>query len=108
MYANCFAEDGAFLGRVLGEVVRGAIKLDEAVHIYEKARMPRAWIKQQTSFCMGAVYMAPAPMSDYRDAASSESVSKTEGQSEIENLQTTSRQVTGPDANETSWNLWGQ
>ena len=49
-------EDGAFLGRVLSEVVRGSVTLEEAVHIHEKARMPRAWIKQQSSFCMGAMY----------------------------------------------------
>ena len=100
-------EDGAFLGRILGEVVRGVIKLDEAVNIYEKARMPRAWIKQQSSFSMGILYMAPHPMSEHRDAASADSVSTTVGQSEINNLQTTSKRVTGPDVNEKSWNLWG-
>jgi salicylate hydroxylase len=100
-------EDGAFLGRILGEVVRGVIDLEEAVSIYEKARMPRAWIKQQSSFSMGILYMAPPPMSEYRDAASADSVSTTVGQLEINNLQTTSKRVTGPDVNETSWNLWG-
>lgn len=100
-------EDGAFLGRMLGEVVRGSITIEEAVHLYEKARMPRAWIKQQSSFSMGILYMAPPPMSDYRDAASASSVSTTAGQTEINNLQTTSKRVTGPDVNETSWNLWG-
>ena len=100
-------EDGAFLGRVLSEVVRGSVTLEEAIDIYEKARMPRAWIKQQSSFCMGAMYMAPSPMSDYRDAASAASVSETVAQSEINNLQTTSKKVTGPDVNELSWNLWG-
>ena len=100
-------EDGAVLGRVLGEVVRGVIKLEEAVNIYERARMPRAWIKQQSSFTMGILYMAPSPISELRDAASADSVSITVGQSEINQLQTTSKKVTGPDVNETSWNLWG-
>lgn len=100
-------EDGAFLGRVLAEVVRGVITVQEAVHIYEKARMPRAWIKQQSSFTMGAIYMASSPVSEYRDAASAESVAKTVEQSEIDNLQMSSKKVTGPDANEASWNLWG-
>lgn len=100
-------EDGAFLGRVLQEVVRGVLTLEEAVHLYEKTRMPRAWIKQQTSFAMGAMYMAPKPMDAYRDAASVASVKKTFEQQEILNLQTSSKQVTAPDANELSWNLWG-
>lgn len=100
-------EDGAFLGRVLGEVVRGILTLEEAIHIYEKTRMPRAWMKQQTSFAMGAMYMAPPPMDEYRDAASAPSVALTQEQSELNNLQTTSKRVTGPDPNELSWNLWG-
>ena len=48
-------EDGAFLGRVLTEVVRGVLSLEEAIHVYEKTRMPRVWLKQQTSFAMGAL-----------------------------------------------------
>ena len=51
--------------------------------------------------------MASSPISDYRDAASAASVSKTVGQLEINNLQTTSKEVTGPHVDETSWNLWG-
>ena len=100
-------EDGAFLGRVLAEVVRGVLTLEEAIHIYEKTRMPRAWMKQQASFAMGQMYMAPSPLAEYRDAASAASVEQTVEQSEIGNLQTTSKKVTGPDANEQSWNLWG-
>jgi len=46
-------EDGIFLGRVMSEVVRGILSLPEAVEIYEKTRMPRAWTKQQVSFTNG-------------------------------------------------------
>jgi 2-polyprenyl-6-methoxyphenol hydroxylase-like FAD-dependent oxidoreductase len=46
-------EDGAFLGRVISEVVRGVITMPEAITIYEKTRMPRAWTKQQASFTAG-------------------------------------------------------
>lgn len=99
-------EDGAFLGRVLGEVARGVLTLDEAIHVYEKTRMPRAWMKQQASFVMGAMYMAPSPVDKYRDAASASSVSKTPGEEEIAALQS-GVAVTGPDANTQSWNLWG-
>jgi salicylate hydroxylase len=51
-------EDGAFLGRVLSEVVRGVITIPEAISIYEKQRIPRAWIKQQASFVSGTLNMA--------------------------------------------------
>lgn len=46
-------EDGIFLGRVISDVVRGILSLPEAVEIYEKTRMPRAWTKQQVSFTNG-------------------------------------------------------
>jgi salicylate hydroxylase len=100
-------EDGAFLGRVLQEVVRGVLTLEEAIHVYEKTRMPRAWLKQQASFAMGAMYMAPPPMNEYRDNASTASVEKSVGQQEILNLQTRTKNVGEPDVNELSWNLWG-
>jgi len=51
-------EDGAFLGRVLSEVVRGVLTIPEAIDIYEKQRIPRAWIKQQASFISGTLNMA--------------------------------------------------
>jgi salicylate hydroxylase len=51
-------EDGAFLGRVISEVVRGVITLPEAIDLYEKKRMPRVWIKQQASFVSGTLNMA--------------------------------------------------
>lgn len=100
-------EDGAFLGRVLADVVRGVLKLEEAIHVYEKTRMPRAWFKQQASFTMGAMYMLPSPMDKHRQDGSVESVAYTEAQNEIANLQTTSKKITKPDANAVSWNLWG-
>lgn len=46
-------EDGIFLGRILGEVVRGVVDLDTAVHLYEKKRIPRAFHKQQAAFTQG-------------------------------------------------------
>ena len=46
-------EDGAFLGKVIAEVGRGILSLTEAVNIYEKMRMVRAWTKQQASFTNG-------------------------------------------------------
>lgn len=52
-------EDGAFLGKVIAEVVRGILSLPEAIHIYEKTRMPRAWTKQQASFTAGKQRLPP-------------------------------------------------
>ena len=100
-------EDGAFLGRVLTEVVRGVLNLEEAINVYEKTRMPRAWLKQQASFANGAIYMASSPLDKYRDDATKASVARSVGQEEIAKLQTTSKKITGPDPNEMSWNLWG-
>ncbi|PNP44201.1 hypothetical protein THARTR1_11092 [Trichoderma harzianum] len=48
-------EDGAFLGRVISEVIRGVISVPEAIQIYEKQRMPKAWVKQQVSFMSGVI-----------------------------------------------------
>ena len=59
-------EDGAFLGTVTGEVVRGTITLKEAVLLYEQTRMPRAWTKQQLSYCTGALTMYAGARSDER------------------------------------------
>jgi len=100
-------EDGAFLGRVLAEVVHGVLTLPEAIGIYERTRMPRAWIKQQASFVEGSVYMAESePRGRARDDSSAASVAQTAAEAEISNLQTKPR-VTGPDANARSWDLWG-
>jgi len=46
-------EDGAFLGKVIADVIRGILSLPEAIEIYEKTRMPRAFTKQQASFTAG-------------------------------------------------------
>ena len=65
-------EDGAFLGRCLSYVVQGKIGLAEAVSIYEKVRMPKAYFKQQVSFLNGAIWHLPeGPLSDARDLAMS-------------------------------------
>ena len=52
-------EDGIFLGKVIADVVRGILSLPEAVDIYEKTRMPRAWTKQQASFTNGMLQARP-------------------------------------------------
>ena len=46
-------EDGIFLGRIISEVMRGTIKLETAIHLYEKKRIPRVFHKQQSAFVMG-------------------------------------------------------
>ncbi|KAI5367553.1 Putative FAD-binding domain, FAD/NAD(P)-binding domain superfamily [Septoria linicola] len=99
-------EDGAFLGRVLAEVVHGVLDIPEAIKIYEEARMPRVWIKQQASFYFGGLYMADAERAAYRDASSAGSVTGTAAMSDIHNLDS-QRKVTGPDASSRSWNIWG-
>ncbi|KAL6811865.1 hypothetical protein V8C43DRAFT_312893 [Trichoderma afarasin] len=50
-------EDSACLGRLLNEVVRGVLTLPEAVDLYEKQRIPRAWTKQQVSLVSGHLIM---------------------------------------------------
>lgn len=63
-------EDGAFLGKVLGRVVDGSLTLPDAITIYEKTRMPRAYNKQQISFLNGAVWMLEdGPAQAARDKA---------------------------------------
>ena len=126
-------EDGAFLGRVLHEVVYGALELPEAVMLYERGRMPRAWIKQQISFMMGATYMyEEEPRGRYRNESSATSVPQSdrphsaatstgkasgEQSSSLQAPQLRGRVrksvidktdgMTGPDPNHRSWNLWG-
>lgn len=63
-------EDGAFLGVVIGEVVRGSITLPEAIELYEKKRIPRVWTKQQMSFVNGTFNMAMGDDAERRDKAS--------------------------------------
>lgn len=63
-------EDGAFLGRCVGRVVKGQITMREAVEIYEKERMPKAYAKQQVSFLNGAIWHLPdGPAQRARDRA---------------------------------------
>ena len=65
-------EDGAFLGRCLGEFVKGHLSVAEAVSIYEKARMPKTDFKQQVSFLNCAIWHLPdGPLVDVRDKAMS-------------------------------------
>ncbi|BFZ65320.1 hypothetical protein YB2330_006486 [Saitoella coloradoensis] len=69
-------EDGAFLGVVLGEVVKGSVSLAEALEIYEKVRQPKAYAKQQVSFINGAIWHLPdGAEADARDAAMSPELS---------------------------------
>ena len=63
-------EDGAFLGIMIGEVVRGTITIPEAVSLYEKQRMPRVWTKQQVSFTNGTLHMAKGEDATRRNRAS--------------------------------------
>lgn len=91
-------EDGAFLGRVISEVLRGVITMPEAIYIYEKTRMPRVWIKQQASFTAGEVYMCSPEDAKVRDSSSLPEIS-----SSLKNV--TSRE--SPAANYRSWNLGG-
>lgn len=63
-------EDGAFLGRCLAQVVAGTMSVEQAVEVYEKARMPKAHIKQQVSFLNGAMWqLDDGPAQQARDAA---------------------------------------
>ncbi|KAH8680752.1 hypothetical protein BX600DRAFT_428733 [Xylariales sp. PMI_506] len=73
-------EDGAFLGALLAEVVKGGgngnndsgrrrkMTLGDALEIYEAARMPQARMKQQVSFLNGAIWMLGDADAEARDA----------------------------------------
>lgn len=91
-------EDGAFLGRVISEVVRGIITMPEAIKIYEKTRMPRAFTKQQASFTAGEIYMAATDDLDQRNQSSTPEIS-----SSLRNV--TTRDF--PPTTYRSWNIWG-
>lgn len=67
-------EDGAFLGTVISEVTRGTITLTEAIQLYEKKRIPRAWVKQQASFVSGTLNMATGDDAMRRNMASAREV----------------------------------
>jgi salicylate hydroxylase len=88
-------EDGIFLGRTMSDVVRGVISLEEAVHIYEKQRMPRSWTKQQASFTFGEINFTPE-IGALRSRASAPEFSAPN----VTNYQ-------GPPPQYRSWNLWG-
>lgn len=63
-------EDGAFLARCVARVVKGELRMDEAVKVYEEERMPKAYAKQQVSFLNGAIWHLPdGPAQRARDAA---------------------------------------
>jgi salicylate hydroxylase len=55
-------EDAAFLGQVLREVRDDTITLPEAINLYERQRIPKAWIKQQLAFVAADLEMGgPGP-----------------------------------------------
>ena len=63
-------EDGAFLGRCIGQVVQNRITLAQAIEIYERNRMLKAHFKQQVSFLNGAIWHLPdGPAQQARDDA---------------------------------------
>lgn len=63
-------EDGAFLAKCIGRVVKGQLPIREAVRIYEQERMPKAYAKQQVSFLNGAIWHLPdGPEQVARDKA---------------------------------------
>ena len=63
-------EDGAFLARAIGEVTRGHLTIAQAVDLYERERMPKAYAKQQISFINGAIWQLPdGPEQRARDKA---------------------------------------
>jgi salicylate hydroxylase len=69
--AGTAIEDGVFLGRIVSEAARGSITLPEAVMLYEKKRIPRAWTKQQASLISGELQMCSDPaILDKRNASS--------------------------------------
>lgn len=51
--------NGAFLGRVLREVVSGRLTLSEVISIYEKSRMPKAHFKQRISSLNSYIWHLP-------------------------------------------------
>jgi salicylate hydroxylase len=60
-------EDGEFLAQAMGAVVQGKVTMSEAVQIYEKGRMPKAYLKQQVSFLNGAIWHLPdGPLQEVR------------------------------------------
>lgn len=69
-------EDGAFLAKTIGEAVKGNMTIAEAVELYERERMPKAYAKQQVSFLNGAIWHLPdGPEQRARDEAMSPELS---------------------------------
>jgi len=63
-------EDGAFLGRCLGQVVAGRLSVADAIALYEKGRMPKASYEQQVSYLNGWLWHLPdGPAQQGRDEA---------------------------------------
>lgn len=63
-------EDGAFLAKCVGQVIQGNMSINDAVELYERERMPKAYVKQQVSFLNGAIWQLPeGPMQTSRDEA---------------------------------------
>ena len=63
-------EDGAFLGVCIREVVSSRMSVADAVRLYERERMPKAFRKQQVSFLNGAIWQLPeGPAQEARDRA---------------------------------------
>ena len=61
-------EDGAFLARCLGLVIKGKASISDAVGLYERGRMPKASYKQQLSFLNGWLWHLPdGPAQEARD-----------------------------------------
>ncbi|KAH8812439.1 salicylate hydroxylase [Xylogone sp. PMI_703] len=64
-------EDGVFLGRIISETLRGAIDLREGITLYEKQRIPKAWMKAQAAFINGELNTLSGEEQDRRNSASS-------------------------------------
>lgn len=63
-------EDGAFLGRCIQQLVQKRLSLKEAIEVYEKARIPKAHLKQQISFLNGVIWQLPdGPAQEARNNA---------------------------------------
>ncbi|MCJ1248242.1 hypothetical protein MMC30_005459 [Trapelia coarctata] len=63
-------EGGAFLGRILAQVIQNRLTLPEAISIYEKICMPKSSFKQQVAFLNGAIWhLSDGPLADARDKA---------------------------------------
>jgi len=62
-------EDGAFLGILIGEWIRGRLAREDVVDIYERERMPKAKRKQDVSFLNGAIWQLGGEDARKRDKA---------------------------------------